>query len=220
MDKLGQGEGGGQKSRKFCGHHMYMAPYGAHFFFGERPPPSHPRLDVIEASSLRFRLRQRHLHHRSPSVVVVLVQFVLYLPPPLLLLRKSLRFISRAMAASVHPMMMVCTPTSLATLCRGGFSQPHSIQSQGEEYSPTPPFCHARREGRMDPRVRQLRLGRCWFVEVGRKEDGRTDRVIVSSLDACLASAAALAGTKADARCPFSISLAFVAFVVFFISAP
>ena len=27
MDKLGQGEGGGQKSRKFCGHHMYMAPY-------------------------------------------------------------------------------------------------------------------------------------------------------------------------------------------------
>ena len=67
----------------------------------------------------------------------------------------------------------------------------------------------------MDPLSRQLRLGRCWFVEVGR-----TDRVIVSSLDACLASAAALAGTKADARCPFSISLAFVAFVVFFISAP
>ena len=143
------------------------------FFFGERPPPSHPRLDVIEASSLRFRLRQRHLHHRSPSVVVVLVQFVLYLSPPLL--RKSLRFISRAMAASVHPMMMVCTPTSLATLCRGGFSQPHSIQSQGEEYSPTPPFCHARREGRMDPRDNFV-----WVVVgLSRWEERRTDGRIV-----------------------------------------
>ena len=183
----------------------------ARLFFDD---PPHLQEDVIEASSsLRFRLRQRHLHHRSPSVVVVLVQFVLYLlSPPLL--RKSLRFISRAMAASVHPMMMVCTPTFLATLCRGGFSQPHSIQSQGEEYSPTPPFCHARREGRMDPRVRQLRLGRCWFVEVGRNEDGRTDRVIVSSLDMCLASAAGK--TKAAARRPFSI----LAFVAFFISAP
>ena len=29
MDKVGQGEGGGQKSLKFCGHHMYMAPYVA-----------------------------------------------------------------------------------------------------------------------------------------------------------------------------------------------
>ena len=26
MDEYGQGEGGGQKSRKFCGRHMYMAP--------------------------------------------------------------------------------------------------------------------------------------------------------------------------------------------------
>ena len=72
----------------------------------------------------------------------------------------------------------------------------------------------------MDPRDNFV-----WVVvglssEVGRG-DGRTDRVIVSSLDVCLASAAALAGTtKAAARCPFSISLAFVAFVVFFISAP
>ena len=27
MDEYGQGEGGGQKSRRFCGRHMYMAPY-------------------------------------------------------------------------------------------------------------------------------------------------------------------------------------------------
>ena len=27
LDKLGQGEGGGQKSQKFCGRHMYTAPY-------------------------------------------------------------------------------------------------------------------------------------------------------------------------------------------------
>ena len=27
MDESGQGEGGGQKSRKFGGRHMYMAPY-------------------------------------------------------------------------------------------------------------------------------------------------------------------------------------------------
>ena len=27
VDEYGQGEGGGQKSRKFCGRHMYMAPY-------------------------------------------------------------------------------------------------------------------------------------------------------------------------------------------------
>ena len=29
MDKLGQGEGGGQKSQKFCGRHMYTAPLRA-----------------------------------------------------------------------------------------------------------------------------------------------------------------------------------------------
>ena len=27
VDEYGQGEGGGQKYRKFCGRHMYMAPY-------------------------------------------------------------------------------------------------------------------------------------------------------------------------------------------------
>ena len=27
LDNFGQGEGGGQKSRKFCGRHMYMAPF-------------------------------------------------------------------------------------------------------------------------------------------------------------------------------------------------
>ena len=113
------------------------------------------------------------------SIIFVLVQFVVvYLPP---LLRKSRRFISRAMAASVHPTMMVCTPTSLATLCRGGISQPRSNPTVRN----TPLLRFVTHEGR------QLRLGRCWFVEVGR-----TDRVIVSSLDVCLASAAALAGTS------------------------
>ena len=127
------------------------------------------------------------------------MQFVLYLSPPLL--RKSLRFISRAMAASVHPMMMVCTPTPLGIylrLCRGGFSQPHS----NPRVRNTPPLLRfVTHEGREGWTLETTSFGSL-LVCRGGKKGGRTDGSCYCFFAGCLAGCVSgVRSRKNEGRC-------------------